>query len=49
MPEEPKKDEKRSEYISRFVSNDAMQKKYKDRDKRLAIAYSKWRKSKKKK
>jgi len=39
----PKKNEKRKEYVSRFVSNDAMQQEYPDKDQRLAVAYSKWR------
>lgn len=39
----PKKGEKKQKYISRFMSNDTMQKEYKDRKQRLAIAYSTWR------
>lgn len=40
----PNKGETRSEYISRFMSDDAMKKKYPDKDQRLAVAYSHWRK-----
>ncbi len=47
MPK-PRKNEKRQEYISRFMSNDAMQKEYPKQDRRSAVAYSTWRKHKKK-
>jgi len=42
----PKKNEKRSEYVSRFMSNDRMKEEYPSQDQRTAVAYSKWRKSK---
>ena len=43
MPD-PRKNEKRSEYISRFMGSKSMKKKYPKKDQRLAVAYSKWRK-----
>ncbi len=48
MPK-PKKNEKRSEYVSRFMSNDNMKKEYPKQDQRVAVAYNKWRKHKRKK
>ena len=40
----PRKGESRQAYISRFVSDDAMQKKFPDQKQRLAVAYSYWKK-----
>ena len=48
MPK-PRKNEKRSDYISRFITDDRMEEKYPDRKQRLAIAYSEWRKHRKNK
>lgn len=40
----PRKQETKNEYVSRFMSNDRMQKEYPKMDQRLAVAYSTWRK-----
>ncbi len=45
MPE-PKANESKNAFISRFMSNEQMQKEYPDRDQRVAIAYTKWRSEK---
>lgn len=45
MPlDRPYKGESKQEFISRFMSSDAMQKEYPKQDQRLAVAHSKWRK-----
>lgn len=38
----PRKGEKKGDFISRFMSSDAMQREYPDQDQRLAVANSKW-------
>lgn len=40
---DPRKSEKRSEYVSRFMSSKSAKKEFPDREQRVAVAYSKWR------
>lgn len=50
MPKpKPKSDESKQEFIERFVSNERMKKEFKNKDKRLAVAYNTYKKYKKKK
>ena len=44
----PNGDEKEGDFVSRFMGNDAMQAEYPDQKQRLAVAYSQWRRHKKK-
>ncbi len=44
----PRKGESKEDYISRFMSSTEAKKDYPDKDKRLAVAYSKWNQSKNK-
>jgi len=39
----PKKYERRQDFIKRFMKNKRMKQEYKDREQRLAVAYSTWR------
>jgi len=39
----PKKYEKRNDFIKRFIKDKRMSKEYRDREQRLAVAYSTWR------
>ncbi len=45
----PNKNEKRNDFIARCVSSPIMQSEYKDNHQRLAICYTQWTRSKKKK
>jgi|TARA_R100001530_G_scaffold10633_1_gene10444 hypothetical protein len=42
----PKKGEKRSEFVSRFMSSKGAKQEFRSKDQRLAIAFSKWRNKK---
>jgi len=42
----PRAKEKRSEYVSRFMSSKVMQREFPKRDQRLAVAYRTWRRKK---
>lgn len=45
----PRKGESRSDYVSRFMANEAMRKEFPKQAQRSAVAHSTWRRSKKKK
>jgi len=40
----PKKNEQQSKFIARCISNPTVKKEFPDKDKRLAVCYSQWRK-----
>jgi hypothetical protein len=46
MPD-PKKGESQKDFIARFMSSEEAKRDFPDRNQRLAVAYSKWRKRKK--
>jgi hypothetical protein len=41
----PGPNESQSDFVSRFVSNDAMEAEYPDHKQRVAVAHAQWRKS----
>ena len=43
----PKKDEKKSDFISRCMSDDVMKKDYPDANQRAGVCYTQWDKKKK--
>jgi len=40
----PKDGEEKNDFISRFMSSEAMKKEYPDQKQRVAVAYAQWRK-----
>jgi hypothetical protein len=42
----PSKKEKKSDFISRCMSDEAMKKEYPNRDQRLAVCFTTWKRSK---
>jgi len=47
LPKPKKSTQKRSKYVSRFMSSKTAKKEFPKRKRRLAVALSKWRKNKK--